>query len=156
MPPSPKKYSSLVDALKTLLQSEKVGTQDEIKSALEKLGFEINQSKISRLLRKLGAVKITNEQKQIVYSFPHEPAPPASKIILSHLITSITLNETLIVIHTNPGSASLIGRLLDHHRNELNVLGTVAGDDTLFIAPTSIKTIKKTHLLITTFLSEMR
>lgn len=157
MPHRPKQpSSSILDALKTLLLSETVGTQDEIKLVLEELGYDVNQSKVSRLLRKLGAVKMTNERKQIVYSLPLEPPPPASKSILSQLIISIKYNETLIIINTNPGSASLIGRLLDHHRDELRVLGTVAGDDTVFIAPTSVKSITKTLHSIKTFISKMQ
>lgn len=144
--------STVIDTLKSILLSGAVSTQDDIKQALELRGYPINQSKISRLLRKLGAVKITNEFKQIVYSLPREPAPPASKNVLSHLVISITTNETLIVIHTNPGSASLIGRLFDHHNQELNILGTVAGDDTVFIAPKSIKQIDKTLVAIKAFL----
>jgi len=139
-----RKYSSIEETLKTILLSDTVGTQEEIKKALEELGYEINQSKISRLLRKLGAIKTSNERNQIVYTLPLEPAPQASKNILSQLIISIRTNETLIVIHTNPGSASLIGRLVDHHRDKLHLLGTVAGDDTLFIAPKSVKHIAKT------------
>jgi len=150
-----KNKTSLEEALKVILLSNSVSTQDEIKQALEKFGHDANQSKISRLLRKLGAVKTTNDRKQIIYSLPLEPAPPASKSILSQLIMSIRMNEQLIVIHTNPGSASLIGRLLDHNRDELSILGTVAGDDTVFIAPYSVKKIKKTLSIIQNFLSEM-
>lgn len=148
--------STIVDALRIVLLSNTVGSQDEIKQALNEQGFEVNQSKISRLLRKIGAIKTINEQKQIVYSLPHEPIPTASKNILSELIISINTNETLIVLHTNPGSASLIGRLLDHHRQELNILGTVAGDDTVFIAPASVKHITKTLRTIQLFLAEAR
>lgn len=145
--------TNMLDALKTLLISGKVGTQDEIKHALEEQGYQINQSKISRLLRKLGAVKVSNELKQIIYTLPREPAPPASKNILSELIISINTNETLIVIRTSPGSASLIGRMLDHNGAELNILGTVAGDDTVFIAPSSVKKLDKTLLAIKSFLA---
>lgn len=147
---------SIIDALKSILLSDTVGTQDEIKQALEEQGFLVNQSKISRLLRKVGAAKTTNEHKQIVYSLPREPAPPASKNVLSHLVINITTNETLIVINTNPGSASLIGRLLDHNSQDLNILGTVAGDDTVFIAPKSIKQIEKTVETIKIFLAQTK
>lgn len=157
MPHRPKLLTAHIeDALKTLLLAETVGTQVEIQSVLEELGYEVNQSKISRLLRKLGAVKMTNERKQIVYSLPLEPKPPTSKSILSQLIVSIKKNESLIVINTNPGSASLIGRILDHHKDELNVLGTVAGDDTVFIAPLSLQTIANTLDLIQIFLAKRR
>lgn len=141
------------EALRNLLHSEVVGTQEEIKQALKELGYQINQTKISRLLRKLGAIKTTLDGSQIVYTLPMEPVPSASKTILSELITSIKTNEMLIVIHTNPGSASLIGRLLDHHREELGILGTVAGDDTVFIAPLLIKKIKTTLKKIQGFLA---
>lgn len=146
---------SIEEALKSILHSDTVGTQEEIKEALEDLGYAVNQSKISRVLHKLGAVKIMNERKQIVYTLPLEPAPPASKNILSQLIINMSSNETMIVIHTNPGSASLIGRLVDHNREDLLVLGTVAGDDTVFIAPTSVKKIAKTLQAIQSFLAEM-
>lgn len=151
---SGKESPSLIEDLRSVLLSNTVGTQEEIKLALEEMGHEINQSKISRLLRRLGAIKTTNERRQIVYTLPLEPAPPASKSILSELITSIHKNESIIVIHTNPGSASLIGRLLDHHRDQLMILGTVAGDDTIFIAPLSVKNITKTRKLIQSFLAQ--
>jgi len=147
--------SALIDALKDILLSGNAGTQEEIVHSLEAQGFEVNQSKVSRVLRKLGAVKITNERKEIIYALPLEPAPPTSKNILSQLISNISYNEAIVVIHTNPGSASLIARLLDHHRQELKILGTVAGDDTLFITPLSLKNIKQTVLAIREFIAEL-
>jgi transcriptional regulator of arginine metabolism len=147
--------TTIEEALKSILHSDTVGTQEEIKEALVDLGYIANQSKISRVLHKLGAVKIMNERKQIVYALPLEPAPPVSKNMLSQLIIKMSSNETIIVVHTNPGSASLIGRLVDHNREELLVLGTVAGDDTVFIAPTSVKKISKTLQAIQSFLAEM-
>lgn len=145
----------LIEALKQILWSGKASSQEEIVTALEAEGHDVNQSKISRLLRKIGAVKITNEHKQIIYTLPQEPAPPTSKNILSQLITNIACNEALVVIHTNPGCASLIARLLDHHRQELHILGTVAGDDTLFITPTSIKEVIHTTNAIRKFIAQM-
>jgi transcriptional regulator of arginine metabolism len=144
--------ATILDALKELLLNASVSTQADIKKALQRQGYLLNQSKISRLLRKIGAVKITNEHKQIIYSLPKEPAPPTSAHVFSQLIVNITANETLIVIHTNPGSASMIGRLLDHHAQELEILGTVAGDDTVFIAPKSIKQIASLRKRIKNFL----
>lgn len=148
-----KHSSEALRALKDILQKGQYSSQQDIKIALEKNGYHLNQSKISRLLHKLGAIKTNSEHHKIIYSLPHEPAPPSSKKILSHLLTNITANETLIVIHTHPGSASLIARLLDHHRQELNILGTVAGDDTVFVSPLSMGHIKKTLIAIQHFLA---
>lgn len=112
--------------------------------ALQKKGFDVNQSKISRLLRKLTAIKIKNERGETVYALPKEPAPPSAKSPLIHLILNIAANENLVVIQTSPGSASLIARLIDYHERESTILATLAGDDTIFVAPKSIKDIEKT------------
>ena len=143
----------LIDDLKALLLKGKVATQDDICLALEKEGHIVNQSKISRLLRKVGAVKSKNELGQIVYRLPREPAPPTTSSQLSNLIIDVIANETTIVVNTSPGSAQLIARVLDYHKDKIQILGTLAGDDTIFIAPTSVKNIKEiakeiSHLLL--------
>ena len=58
------------------------------------------------------------------------------------LLIDIEANESMIVLHTSPGSASLVARHLDSMRSSLDILGTIAGDDTIFIAPTSSRLIK--------------
>lgn len=133
----------LIEALRLLLQRRKATTQEDICLELEKQGYEINQSKASRLLRKIGAIKVVNVHDQVVYSLPREPAPPSLNVPLRDLILDITSNETLIVIFTSPGSASMIARILDYHQISAEILGTIAGDDTIFVAPKSIKEINK-------------
>jgi len=115
--------------------------QEELCATLAAKGHHVNQSKVSRLLRKIGAIKAKNEQGEIVYRLPREPAPPPTSAELSSLVIEITANETMIVVSTSPGSAQLIARILDHHRQELKILGSIAGDDTILIVPASIKTI---------------
>ncbi len=138
-----KPVSTLLQALKTILQREQAHSQEDIMAALQAVGHVVNQSKISRLLRKLGAVKTTNDRGDNIYTLPREPAPSRTRHILSHFIINIVHNETLIIIYTNPGSASVIARLMDHKMKELGILGTVAGDDTIFAAPISIKNIQE-------------
>jgi transcriptional regulator of arginine metabolism len=130
---------TLLTALENLLLSGSVGTQEEIKEAFECQGIKINQSRISRLLRKLGAIKKTSEYGDSVYVLPKEPAFPSAHSPLSQLVLEVSANETQVVIRTNPGSASLIAALLDQHRKALGILGTVAGDDVLFVVPESVK-----------------
>lgn len=142
------KSSTLSESLRKLLIEGSASTQEDIKQYLLQLGLEVNQAKISRMLRKLGAVKASNEYGQIVYTLPKEPAPPQAKSLLSHLVIDIECNESLIVIHTSPGSASLFGRVLDHHLIKLNVLGTIAGDDTLLVVPRSTKLLQQTLIAI--------
>jgi len=137
------KKRDLIDALRALLMDRKANTQDSICSTLEKQGYEINQSKASRLLRKIGAIKVINEEGQVVYSLPREPAPSPMSTPLGSLVLDIVANETLVVIFTSPGSASMIARSLDYNQTTTEILGTIAGDDTIFVAPKSIKNISK-------------
>lgn len=143
---------SLVEAVKKLLANGHATTQENIRQSLAEQGIVVNQSKISRLLRKLGAVKMFNQQ-EAVYSLPLEPLLP-SHSPLGQLVLDIVANETMLVIRTNPGSASLVARLLDHHYQALQILGTLAGDDTLFVVPKSIKLLKKVSADIRKLLGE--
>lgn len=68
--------------------------------------------------------------------------PPSLRSSLSELVQDIVCNEYLIVIHTNPGSASLIARSLDHYGSD-KILGTIAGDDTIFVTLPSHHSTKK-------------
>lgn len=130
-------------AIRKLIHSEKIKTQQDLSDRLHQKGYSVNQSKISRLLKKLNIIKIKDDEQQLIYGLPKEPYPPAIHISLSNLIVEIVANETLVVIHTSPGSASLIGRIIDYNRDNINILGVVAGDDTIFVVPTSTKDINK-------------
>ncbi|MDQ2993413.1 MAG: ArgR family transcriptional regulator [Pseudomonadota bacterium] len=145
---------ALIDDLRRLLIEGKVATQEEVCAALESLGHPVNQSKVSRLLRKIGAVKSKNEHGQIVYRLQLEPAPPTTTSQLSSLIIDVDANETIIVVYTSPGSAQLIARILDYHKKEIQILATIAGDDAIFVAPTSIKSISQSVSAIRKLLFE--
>ncbi len=134
---------TLDEALKNLLMGRKATTQEEICNTLERQGYDVNQSKVSRLLRKISAVKVINEEGETVYSLAREPSPPSMNTPLRDLIVHIAHNETLVVIFTSPGSASMVGRVLDYNQISTEILGTIAGDDTIFVAPKSIKNIQK-------------
>lgn len=134
--------NNLIEDLKKLLLAGEATTQEKICAVLQNRGHETNQSTVSRLLRKVGAAKSKNERGEIVYRLPLEPAPPTISSKLSSLVIDIVANETLVIIYTSPGSAQLIARILDYHKQSLKILGTIAGDDTILVAPTSIKDIK--------------
>ena len=138
------KSLSIDAALRQLLLDELTATQEEICAKLEEQAYDVNQSKVSRMLRKLGAIKSKNKEDQVVYCLPQIPTPQSNKDSLSHLVLHIVENEIVIILHTSPGSASLIARTLDYHREKASILGTVAGDDTILVLPKSIHTIKET------------
>ena len=132
------------NVLRQILESGKNSTQAEIQHMLEVKGYEVNQSTISRDLRKVGAIKKTDSKGRTIYRLL-ENLSESSFVnqSLLDLVTSITHNDSLIVIHTSPGSASFVARHLDINR-PMNILGTIAGDDTIFVAPSKDFSMKQT------------
>lgn len=152
------KQEELIQAFKELLKQEQFGSQGEIVEALKSHGFDnISQSKISRMLSKYGAVRTRNARQEMVYCLPAELGVPTAHSPLKQLVLEIEHNDVMIIIQTSPGAAQLIARLLDSLSKSDGVLGTIAGDDTIFIAPTDInkidETIKKLEQLFSMNLS---
>ena len=133
---------NLTRAFKELLNQERFGSQNEIVDALKKQGFTgINQSKISRMLSKFGAVRTRNTKMEMVYCLPNELSVPNTSSPIKNLVLDVDHNAMLIVIKTTPGAAQLIARLLDSIGKSEGILGTIAGDDTIFVTPTNDKPI---------------
>ncbi len=139
------KQDQLVKAFKSLLKEECFGSQGDIVEALQELGFEnINQSKVSRMLSKFGAVRTRNAKQEMVYCLPAEIGVPNTSSPLKNLVIDLDHNDSMIVIRTSPGAAQLIARLLDSIGKTEGILGTIAGDDTIFIAPAKVSEIHNT------------
>lgn len=143
------KPDDLVKAFKALLKEESLGSQSEIVDALKQQGFDsINQSKISRMLTKYGAIRTRNVNMEMVYCLPAELGVPTISSPLKELVLDIDYNSAIVVIHTGPGAAQLIARLLDSLGKSKGILGIVAGDDTIFVAPTQSFTTKELFIEI--------
>jgi len=140
------KSEDLAHAFKALLNEERFSSQAEIVTALADLGFEhINQSKVSRMLSKFGAVRIRNAKMEMVYCLPAELGMPNASSPVKQLVMEVDYNDSMVVIHTSPGAAQLIARLLDSLGKAEGILGTIAGDDTIFITPTKSINIKTVY-----------
>lgn len=134
--------SDIYNDLRQLILSKEFSSQNDICDILEGLGYSASQSKVNRMLKKIGAVKVKNEKSTLVYKIPNEPAPPIMTDNISSLVIKIDANEAVVVIDTAPGAAQLVARTLDYNKNSFEIIGIVAGDDTIFVAPSSIKNIK--------------
>ncbi|GKW16506.1 arginine repressor [Pectobacterium actinidiae] len=143
---NPTKQEDLVKAFKALLKEEKFSSQSEIVQALQDEGFEnINQSKVSRMLTKFGAVRTRNAKMEMVYCLPAELGVPTTSSPLKNLVLDVDYNDAVIVIHTSPGAAQLIARLLDSLGKSEGILGTIAGDDTIFTTPARGFSVKQLY-----------
>jgi len=135
-----------LNVLRRLLSEGEISTQEELVKELRSQKFVVTQSTISRDLRRLGAIKAQDASRRIVYRLPDDynaavtPIPVAG---FKGLLVDVQHNGSLIVIQTTPGSASLLARQLDQKRSD-GILGTIAGDDTIFVAPASTRKIQET------------
>lgn len=138
------KQDVLIKAFREILKTESYGSQGDIVSGLKSLGFDnISQSKVSRMLSKFGAVRARDARGDMVYCLPPELGMPTAKSPLKQLVLDIVHNNVMVIIRTSPGAAQLIARLLDSLSYTDGVLGTIAGDDTIFIAPADITKIEE-------------
>lgn len=143
---NPTKQEELHKAFKILLKAEQFSSQGEIVQALQEGGFaNINQSKVSRMLTKFGAVRTRNAKMEMVYCLPAELGVPTTSSPLKNLVLDVDFNHAVVVIHTSPGAAQLIARLLDSLGKSEGILGTIAGDDTIFVTPTQGFTIEQLY-----------
>jgi len=134
---------SRLEVLRELLSHGALSTQDELREELEARRFEVTQSTISRDLRRLGAVKTIDSNGRTVYRLSSEAAATLSSTSLRDLVLSILSNGSTIVIRTAPGSASLVAVHLDRLQPG-GILGTIAGEDTIFVAPPNLKNLNRT------------
>ncbi|MCX8574121.1 MULTISPECIES: transcriptional regulator ArgR [unclassified Gilliamella] len=143
------KQDDFTRVFKEMLSQEKFSSQVEIVQALQDQGFDnINQSKVSRMLTKFGAVRTRNAKSEMVYCLPAEISVPTTSSPLKNLVLDIDYNSSMVVIRTSPGAAQLIARLLDSIGKSEGILGSIAGDDTIFSTPTKGCTVKKLYQII--------
>lgn len=124
--------SARLDAIRDILRRHNVSTQDELRQLLGERGIETTQPTLSRDMARLGVRRVAG-----VGGLRYEVGGDGAGVPLDPvrgLLESVRSNGQMVVIRTSPGAASTIARALDEARLE-GVLGTLAGDDTVFVAP---------------------
>lgn len=124
------------EAIRRLIRGRTVATQEDLRGMLAAQGFEVTQGTLSRDLARLGARRAPGAGGGTVYELPSEggAAPGGRLEALDPLVRGVRDNGALVVVHTTPGAASAVALALDQARLP-EVLGTIAGDDTVFVAP---------------------
>jgi transcriptional regulator of arginine metabolism len=121
-----------------------VATQGELRTLLGRRGHRVDQATLSRDIRELGLVKLSDGE-----SYRYAPVEEASPVVragseaaLGRMVVSATAAHNLVVLKTHPGNASPAALALDH-LGWKEILGTVAGDDTVFIATVTVADAKR-------------
>ena len=123
-------------AIMRLVQERGLSTQSEVADALRASGYDVVQTTVSRDIAQLGLVKVRDDAGRLVYALPR--AADLNRLeeltaALRRWALTITPSGQLAVIRTPSGYANALARALDEARLP-QVAGTIAGDDTIFVA----------------------
>ncbi|HOK50604.1 MAG: hypothetical protein WHT29_12085 [Bacteroidales bacterium] len=127
-------------AIKNILSTMKISTQEELLRVLAERGFTLTQATLSRDLKTLKVGKISDPEKGYVYFLPDQHESRGSESVHSHDnfpvngFISLRFSKNFGVIRTKSGYASSIASLIDANA-PYEILGTLAGDDTILIIP---------------------
>lgn len=118
------------------LRDDQVASQEELVARLGLAGIVATQATVSRDLEQLGAARV-RQDGAARYALPDANDASLARARLGRLlgewVIDIIAAGTLLVLKTPPGSANLVANAIDMARLE-EVAGTIAGDDTIFVA----------------------
>jgi transcriptional regulator of arginine metabolism len=116
----------------SLIQVRRITTQQELMRLLEQAGFPATQSSVSRDLEELGVMK-----QRGFYKVPHIPEGPAAR----GLVSLAPAGHFMLVARCEPGLASAVAVEIDRAKL-VEIVGTIAGEDTIFIALHTAKLLR--------------
>lgn len=125
-----------LDIIKNIISKQKIDSQDALLTVLKKKGIDITQATLSRDLKVLGASRISDGWSNYYYAIPSNVKEGVSRedyIKAVHFgVKSVEFSGNFGVIKTRVGHANSVAAALDYI-NLPEILGTIAGDDTIFI-----------------------
>ncbi|AXB82123.1 arginine repressor [Megasphaera hexanoica] len=143
--------------IKEIVQSRPIETQEELAKALQEEGIEVTQATVSRDIKELMLIKVPTSDGHYRYALSQEQNMLMSKNRMARLFQDsiVRVDSALnqIVIHTMPGSANMVAAAIDLAKWE-NVIGTIAGDDTILIITNSTESVPKITKVIVTLMKE--
>jgi len=138
-----------LSAISDVVEHEAVRSQEQLRQRLAARGFVVTQATLSRDIKELGLLKRSADGAYQPSSIEDTPPPTAlgtlGKALTEYLITMEPVQQ-LIVLRTGAGQAQLLGLAIDRARMS-EVVGTLAGDDTILIiardAKNALAVVKK-------------
>ncbi|MFQ5557996.1 MAG: arginine repressor [Acidimicrobiales bacterium] len=130
--------------ISTLLSEHAVTSQGQLVELLDAEGITATQATVSRDLEDLGAIKVRVPGGETVYAIPEHPVEQFApedhlRRVLADWVVDVGASANLVVLRTPPGSAHVVASALDR-AGMAEILGTVAGDDTLVVVATEAVT----------------
>jgi len=142
------KRTERLKLIRDLIKTKKIASHEELIEALSTIGCDVTQSTISRDIKQLNLVKVRNSLHEEYYalSSKYQVDPQFNigkiKFKFKENVLSVDLSNNIIVIKTNSGEAQGVAAVIDGSNFE-EIMGTVAGDDTIICVANSEDNAKK-------------
>ncbi len=141
-----------LNRIKELLNNRFISSHDNLVKMLETEGIMVTQATLSRDFAELGVIRAITERGPRYILDSHESGKQIAKLI-GFEILNVQNNESLIVVRTLAGRAQGIAHFIDR-LNKPEIIGTVAGDDTVLVIPSSHTHIESLVSLIKKMMTE--
>ncbi|MGH9435077.1 MAG: arginine repressor [Terriglobia bacterium] len=136
-----------------ILRAERLSTQKELREALAARGIRVTQATVSRDIEDLGLVKTREGYKLTGSRESAVPPQPTLTVILKEFLREVRLASSLVIVRTHPGNAHSVAVALDS-TGWPEIAGTVAGDDTIFLATEGVRQAERVRKKILQALEE--
>lgn len=142
------KRTERLKLIRDLIKTKKIASQEELIEELSAIGYNVTQSTISRDIKQLNLVKVRNSLQEEYYalSSKYQVDPQFNigkiKFKFKENVLSVDLSNNIIVVKTNSGEAQGVAAVIDGSNFE-EIIGTVAGDDTIICVANSEDNAKK-------------
>lgn len=135
-----KEKAERFELIRKIISTEVISNQDDLQSRLLAMGMEVTQATLSRDLKSLQVIKVSDAKTGYAYRLPNQEFPLAQEggsgalrmNFLADGVIGIEFSGNLGVIRTLPGFASSTALAIDESRSN-EILGTIAGDDTILL-----------------------
>ncbi len=137
-----------------IISQKEIETQEELCEELNQLNYVVTQATISRDIRDLHLFKVAGIEKKYRYAYINEndsEISPKMKSLFRDCVIAVKAAQNLVVIKTLTGNGANAGAVVDKFNCE-EIVGSVAGDDTLLVVCTDNQGAEKVVAKITEFM----
>ena len=139
-----KKYTRQTKILE-LISKKEIETQEELANGLKAIGIDVTQATISRDIKELRLVKVMAKSGKYKYATigqSQEGITDRLNKIFENSVVSIDNSMNIIVLKTIPGAAQICASAIDYMEVD-DIVGALAGDDTVFVAIRTIEAVER-------------